>query len=372
MGTTQSSSAPHRFSSDSVHDGFRRSKDSLLSADICISTATMDHVLTHMFNNELYYDSEEETEQLLSEIHNTAIQHGIMNGDYDYIKPEHIVTNICTKFTFIKELGFGGSCRVLLVHDNNTKIKYALKELTSDNEYTPQLFKKEIRLLTDISHPHVVQYHASYIDCDNCYIATRYYEGGTLSKRLNDTKTWTESLVSSIIYDITSAVAYLHAHGIVHRDLKPSNIMFDKPGLDGNLVIIDFGDSERVQDDELYNEFVGTIHYLPPEITRYRHGWELKKSDMWSIGVMMYELLCGVYPFDGSDNQTLLNNIKKGRFMFPQHIVLSVAARSLMKMLIRTSARARLSASDALKHEWFKIEQRTSGLRLGNAKDRVR
>ena len=69
----------------------------------------------------------------------------------------------------------------------------------------------------------------------------------------------------------------------MHRDLKPGNIVFDKPGDDGTLCIIDFGDSELVEDDEMYNEFVGTVHYLPPEITRYRHGWELKKGVIVSV-----------------------------------------------------------------------------------------
>ena len=66
--------------------------------------------------------------------------------------------------------------------------------------------------------------------------------------------------------------------GNAHRDLKPRNIVFDKPGKCGKLCIIDFGDSEIIDDNKTYNEFVGTIHYFPPEITRPRHGWEVKKG----------------------------------------------------------------------------------------------
>ena len=89
---------------------------------------------------------------------------------------------------------------------------------------------------------------------------------------------------------IIKAIQYCHNNDIVHRDLKPENIVYENNSDDSNIVIIDFGDSARIQDHNVYNEFVGTPYYLPPEIVRARHGWELKKSDMWTIGVIAYVL----------------------------------------------------------------------------------
>eukprot|EP01083_Nonionella_stella_P065842 172868_1 len=309
-------------------------------------------------------DDDDDDTELLIFVREIAHKHGIINGDFDYIKKQNMITDISLKFTYGKQLGDGASCRVLLVHENATQTKYALKEMIIDNKHNPTLFMKEIRILTELDHPHILKYHQCYMDPHNFYIATQYCYGGDLYKRCKQYKTFTERIASLIIHTIIDAVAYMHKKGIVHRDLKPSNIVFDKPGPNGQLFIIDFGDSERVEDDEMYNEFVGTIYYLPPEITRYRHGWELKKGDTWSIGVITYQLLCGRYPFYGHGNRKTMARIKKGEYGWPSDVVLSKYAKRFIRALLKKNVHARLSASDALKNEWFAMAYDTD---LGEA-----
>jgi len=94
-----------------------------------------------------------------------------------------------------------------------------------------------------------------------------------------------------MIKPVIEAMAFCHEKNIVHRDLKPENIVFDTPNVDKKLVIIDFGEAIIVDDEAVYDEFVGSIWYFAPEIVRERKGWELKKSDMWSIGIITYVLV---------------------------------------------------------------------------------
>merc|ERR1719362_734011 len=118
-------------------------------------------------------------------------------------------------------------------------------------------------------------------------------------------KSFSEEKAAEYIKSILSAVDYMHSLNIVHCDLKAQNILF----YNDILQIIDLGDSKIVNDKQKYSEFVGTIHYVAPEIIRPRTGEELKKSDLWSVGVIAYLLVCGQLPFTGESQSEILANI---------------------------------------------------------------
>merc|ERR1711964_774429 len=154
---------------------------------------------------------------------------------------------------------------------------------------------------------------------------------------------------------ILSAMEHCHKKNIVHRDLKPENIVY-KDKTHSTLVIIDFGDAKVVEDQEIYDDFVGTAFYLAPECVRNRRGWELKKSDMWTLGVIAYVLLTGRPPFWGRDNREILRRILKGKLTFPRTIKLSKTCREFISRLIRHDPKKRMSASEALKHPYISVE----------------
>ena len=151
--------------------------------------------------------------QLLAQTKKLAVHHGIIDGDYQYTKEENLLDDITSNFTYMKQLGFGASCRVLLVEEHKTNTKYALKELIVNDEYNPMLFKKEIKLLSTLDHPNILKYHESYIDPHNFYIATHYCYGGDLFQRLQQFHKFTEHDAAQIMHTIIDAVAYMHDKG---------------------------------------------------------------------------------------------------------------------------------------------------------------
>merc|ERR1712003_396554 len=129
--------------------------------------------------------------------------------------------------------------------------------------------------------------------------------------------------------------------------------VYDAPGDDANIVLIDFGDAARVEDHEIYSEFVGTIYYLPPEITRHRHGWELKKSDMWTIGVIAYVLVTGKPPFFGKDNKQILTRIMTGKYSWPSEVKVSRVCKHFVRSLLQLDCHKRYTPEQALQHPFL-------------------
>merc|ERR1719340_454749 len=115
---------------------------------------------------------------------------------------------------------------------------------------------------------------------------------------------FTEKIAAKYITTILNVVDFIHQHKIAHRDLKPNNIIFDKPGDEGILKLIDFGDAIIIDDEETNGTFVGTIHYFTPEMITnpHRKGWVIRKADTYCIGVIAYVLLTGCFPFHSRDN----------------------------------------------------------------------
>jgi len=190
------------------------------------------------------------------------------------------------------------------------------------------------------------------MDIKNFYVCTELCKGGELFDKIKEMKKFREVEAALFVKTIISAIGHCHSKNVVHRDLKPENIVF-RTKAHKELVIIDFGDAKVVELDGIYEDFVGTAFYLAPECVRNRTGAELKKSDMWTIGVITYVLLTGRPPFYGVDNKEILKKIIRARVSFPRSTKLSPSAKDFLKNLIKKSPKARLSAEQALKHRWL-------------------
>jgi len=199
------------------------------------------------------------------------------------------------------------------------------------------------------------------MDKTNFYVCTTLCKGGELFDKIKELKHFNEVEAAAVMKTTISAIAHCHEQNIVHRDLKPENIVFRTPERK-ELVIIDFGDAKIIDEDAIYEDFVGTAFYLAPECVRNRKGWELKKSDMWTIGVIAYVLLTGRPPFFGKNNKEILRKIIRAKVAWPKNSRLSKSARSFVQKLICKEPKDRLSAAEALEHRWLRGSAATEDL----------
>jgi serine/threonine protein kinase len=205
------------------------------------------------------------------------------------------------RYEIIEELGTGGMGRVYRVFDKKIKEEIALKilkpEISSDRK-TVERFGNEIRLARKITHKNVCRMHDLNEDGGTLYITMEYVRGEDLNSLIKRTKQLTAGTAISMAKHVCEGLAEAHKLGIVHRDLKPSNIMIDK---EGNARIMDFGIARSLRAKGLTGEgvIIGTPEYMSPE---QAEGKEVDhRSDIYSLGVILYEMVTGQRPFEGEN-----------------------------------------------------------------------
>jgi len=275
------------------------------------------------------------------------------NSKYPWVISEHDVKDVYAHFEIDRELGRGASCRVLKVKGKADGQFYAMKEMRRDDKWNPMLFEQECDILKKLAgHQSILHYEDCWIDHKNFYVLTSLCTGGELFDKIKELRSFKERDAADVMRTILDAMKYCHDRNIVHRDLKPENIVYRDIHHE-ELVIIDFGDAKEVEEHSQHDDFVGTAFYLAPEAIRTREGWELKKSDMWTIGVIAYVLVTGRPPFWGRENKEIIRKIVRGNVRFPSTIKLTDNCKDFILSLLKKSPEQRLSAADALKHPWI-------------------
>ena len=206
------------------------------------------------------------------------------------------------RYTIVKRLGSGGMAHVYLarhaVLERPLVIKVLHRNLADDPEMRER-FRREAESAARLVHPYIcaiVDMGASgHIE----YLVMPYYAGGSLADRLGRQRTIRPSEAASIGVQVACALDYAHRHGIVHRDIKPDNILFDE---DGNVALTDFGIATARFHGRLtaVGRAMGTPHYMSPEqaMGKLVDG----RSDLYAVGLLLYEMLLGQPPFDGEDS----------------------------------------------------------------------
>ncbi|CAB5361686.1 unnamed protein product [Rhizophagus irregularis] len=267
-----------------------------------------------------------------------------------------------------KILGTGSFGVVKECTDKRTGINYALKIINKrDIKGKEQMLTTELDVLKKVNHPHIVTLHDLFETNKAVYIITDLASGGELFYQLLLKGSYTEKDAANLVQQILKGVEYLHDHEIVHRDLKPENLLFSDKSENSNLMITDFGLSKILRNDnDILMTACGTPGYVAPEVLRQTgHG---KPVDIWSVGVIMYTLLCGYTPFWGEDQQSLFDSILKGVYHFEDEYWSNISdyAQDLIDKMLAYDADKRITAKEALKHPWFHMAHTVDNFDLLN------
>lgn len=205
------------------------------------------------------------------------------------------------RYEIIKTIGEGGMANVYLANDTILDRKVAIKVLRGDlsnDEKFIRRFQREALSVSNLSHPNIVEVYDVGEEDGQYYIVMEYIEGKTLKQLLKKRETLSLPEVIDIMLQLTDGLAHAHESYIIHRDIKPQNIMI----LDNGLVkITDFGIAMALNATQLTqtNSVMGSVHYLPPEQANGKSA--TVKSDIYSLGILMYELITGSVPFKGDN-----------------------------------------------------------------------
>ena len=210
-------------------------------------------------------------------------------------------TKINNRYSIIRTLGEGGMANVYLAYDTildrNVAVKVLRGDLATDEKFVRR-FQREALSASNLYHPNIVQIYDFDSEDGQYYIVMEYVEGKTLKQLLKRRGSLTITEVIDIMSQITDGMAHAHDSYIIHRDIKPQNIMI----LDNGMIkITDFGIAMALNSTQLTqtNSVMGSVHYLPPEQAAGKGS--TIRSDIYSMGILMYELLTGQVPYKGDN-----------------------------------------------------------------------
>ncbi|KAK4147011.1 uncharacterized protein C8A04DRAFT_9320 [Dichotomopilus funicola] len=256
-------------------------------------------------------------------------------------------------FELLRTLGTGSFGRVHLVQSRHNHRFYAIKVLKKAQVVKMKQVEHtndERKMLGEVKHPFLITLWGTFQDPRNLYMVMDFVEGGELFSLLRRSGRFPNPVAKFYAAEVTLALEYLHSRNIIYRDLKPENLLLDRHG---HLKITDFGFAKRVPDKTW--TLCGTPDYLAPEVVSNK-GYN-KSVDWWSLGILIYEMLCGYTPFwDSGSPMKIYENILRGKVKYPAYV--NPDAQNLLERLITADLTKRLGnlfggSQDVKNHPWF-------------------
>ena len=257
-----------------------------------------------------------------------------------------------TDFEKEREIGKGGFGLVWKVIHKKTQKVYCIKVIEKkgiiEQKLVPQM-NREIEIMYILNNPHCLRLKNHFEDDNNFYLVMPLASKGQLYRVLKKFRKFDERTAAQILRETISALQYLHSFKppIIHRDIKPENLLLNEGG---RVLLADYGWSNFNVEGDVRKTFCGTPEYIAPEMLM-KKGHDTR-VDIWSIGILMFELLSGYSPFVAKSNQELYQNIRKLKIQWPKDM--PPLAKNLISKILKLNPLDRPSFDEILNHQWFK------------------
>eukprot|EP00434_Breviolum_minutum_P035603 symbB.v1.2.031517.t1/scaffold3666.1/size52310/3 len=256
----------------------------------------------------------------------------------------------------VRSIGVGSFGSVRMVEHVKTSARYALKRIKKVNGKVPEEVQEECKLLATVSHPFVLQMVKSFETEKGIYILTELITGGQLYEQMRDkmgavSRRHAQFYIGSLVLILEA----LHIAGVAYRDLKPENVMLDSQGY---LKLVDFGLAKDLMDGSKTFTVVGTVYYMAPEIFGGT-GYSLE-ADFWSLGVLLYEMVCGKLPFgnESIEEDQIIAAIMEEELVFPPKYNDNAGKNLIERFLVKTPAERignNEGWAEVKDHKFFKV-----------------
>ncbi|KAI5585491.1 hypothetical protein BDE02_06G149800 [Populus trichocarpa] len=257
------------------------------------------------------------------------------------------------KYQVGRTIGEGTFAKVKLAVDTTNGHQVAIKIMDKNMVMQSGLknqVQREIRTMKLLHHPNIVRIHEVIGSKTKIYMVMEYISGGQLADKLSYAKKLNESEARKIFHQLIDAVDYCHTRGVYHRDLKPENLLLDSKG---NLKVSDFGLSAFHKPASMLTTACGSPCYVAPELIANK-GYEGAAADVWSCGIILFELLSGYLPFDERNLIMLYKKISTAEYTCP--LWFTKSQRKLISRILDPNPRKRITIPEIIEDEWFRID----------------
>uniref|UniRef100_H2YQW6 non-specific serine/threonine protein kinase n=1 Tax=Ciona savignyi TaxID=51511 RepID=H2YQW6_CIOSA len=261
-----------------------------------------------------------------------------------------------------RTIGKGNFAVVKLATHIHTRAKVAIKIVDKtqlDKENLKKIYR-EIEIMKELRHPHIIKLYQVMHSEKTLYLVTEYASSGEIFDHLVAHGRMAEREARIKFKQIVAAVYYCHSRHVVHRDLKAENLLLDAGK---NIKIVDFGFANYFKGEELLKTWCGSPPYAAPELFEGKE-YIGPKVDVWSLGVVLYVLVCGSLPFDDSTLQALRQRVLSGKFRIPFYM--SSDCEHLVRNMLIVKPSRRYTMRQICSHRWMQTEEDETFKRLVN------
>lgn len=253
-----------------------------------------------------------------------------------------------------KRIGKGSFSTIYKATNIYTNVTYAIKEISVENiKSIKKNIKREFVLMKNLNHPNIINLYNVIFDAkyNNIYLVLDYHQNGDLAKFLNK-RPLKEIYAQKYLKQLASGLEYLLENNIIHRDLKPQNILVTESF---NIKITDFGFARYFDNDAMIHTLCGSPMYMAPEIMKNKKY--NNKSDLWSVGIILFEMLTATVPHKAKNILELINKIEKYPIKLPKFVQIDESGIDLLNRLLQKDPIKRISWEDFFSHKWIQKDR---------------